>query len=728
MNLSLNSVAPPQLLNMNLGRARRLIVLCAVALVFLALLPLAPARAAGLLVADGGFGGVLEIEEHSAVVTVNGGIAVTQVTQVFRNQENRIVEALYTFPVPEGATVANFSMWIAGKEMVGEVIEKERAREIYESYKQTRRDPGLLEQVDYKTFEMRIFPIAAGAEQRVEITYYQELDFDHDRATYVYPLATTTQEADSTTRGRFALEFDVRSEVPIVELTSPSHGKDFVVVAHNETYHQASLETIGGDLDRDLVLSYEVSRPFTGLDLLTSRTPGEDGFFQLTLTAGEELEQTTAPMDYVFVLDISGSMARDGKLALSRESVGAFLEGLSAEERFDVMAFNVEQRALFGELRSAGPSALENAQSALVDLSARGGTVLRPALERAYAYKDPDRFLNVVILSDGLTEQTERAALIASIGGRPSGTRVFCVGVGNEVNRPLLSQLAEDAGGLAAFVSRGDDLAQKARAFRRKLTRPAISNLEIQVDGPDVYDLESGTGEAAKLPDLFHGAPLVLYGRYAKSGPATVTVRGDLGGERFESDVALEFPKEDDTSPEIERMWAWHRIQGLLRTADRQGSRASVRDEIVRLGEGFSIVTEFTSFLVLENDAEYERWKIERRNALRFERDSRKIDRLRAELERLRAKNEQTLASLGDMNQDEAKAAERKAAAEAQPQATRTPAASPAGSEGPRRRSRAQSRDLFPGGGGGGGALDWPSALLALLLVGFALYASRTLR
>ncbi|MGZ8938859.1 MAG: VIT domain-containing protein [Limisphaerales bacterium] len=78
------------------------------------------------------------------------------------------MEALYTFPVPKGASVANFSIWINGKEMVGEVLEKKRAREIYESYKQTCRDPGLLEEVDYKTFQMRIFPIQPLAEQRVQ--------------------------------------------------------------------------------------------------------------------------------------------------------------------------------------------------------------------------------------------------------------------------------------------------------------------------------------------------------------------------------------------------------------------------------------------------------------------------------------------------------------------------------------------------------------------------------
>ncbi|MGC3971684.1 MAG: VIT domain-containing protein [Pirellulales bacterium] len=117
----------------------------------------ADARAAGMLVADGGFGGVLEIKEHAARVTINNGIAVTEVDQTFVNTEKRIVEALYIFPVPKGASVSNFTMMINGREMIGEVVEKERARKIYDSYKQQRRDPGLLEQVDYKTFELAFF-------------------------------------------------------------------------------------------------------------------------------------------------------------------------------------------------------------------------------------------------------------------------------------------------------------------------------------------------------------------------------------------------------------------------------------------------------------------------------------------------------------------------------------------------------------------------------------------
>src|SRR5438876_7039559 len=208
-----------------------------------------PARAAGLLVADGGLGGVLQIKEHEVHVTLNNGIAVTKVTQVFHNTERRPVEALYTFPVPKGASVANFSMWINGKEMVGEVDEKQRAREIYNSYKQSRRDPGLLEQTDFRTFDMRIFPIGPEADQKVELTYYQELDFDHDWASYVYPLATATRkDVDTRATGRFAFALDVKSAVPITALDSPSHGEAFVVAKHSDSYYQSSLESRVGSL------------------------------------------------------------------------------------------------------------------------------------------------------------------------------------------------------------------------------------------------------------------------------------------------------------------------------------------------------------------------------------------------------------------------------------------------------------------------------------------------
>lgn len=686
------------------------------------------ANAAGLLIADGGLGGVLEIKEQNVHVMINNGIAVTEVDQVFVNTEKRVVEALYTFPVPKGASVSNFSMWIGGKEMIGEVVEKERARQIYDSYKQQKRDPGLLEQVDYKRFEMRIFPIPAGAEQRVKLTYYQELDTDHDWATYVYPLATLSRPGiDERTKGHFAVTLDIKNEVPIVALESPSH-KDRVVVAKNgDNYWRASLETPAGSLNQDVVVAFHCERPTTGMSVITSKAEGQPGVLQLSLTAGKELEESIKGMDYVFVLDVSGSMAFDSKLPLSRQSMRSFIEALGPEDNFEVITFNIAPNTLFNQTRPANPENLKQATAFLDSQKAVGGTVLRPALETAYRYQNPDRTLNVVILSDGMTEQAEQTQLVQLIQKRPAGSRVFCVGVGNEVNRPLLAQLADQAGGLAAFISQGDDFGRQAQAFRRKLMRPAISNVKVAFEGGNVYDVQP-----KELPNLYHGMPLRIYGRYQQAGATNVTITGDVQGQPFQQSIKIDLPARNDSNPEIERMWAWKQVDQLLATARERGSVDSVREEVVKLCEEFSITSEYASFIVLENDAEYQRWKIERKNVQRLGRDRAAQESVRQQLETLR---QQALSKLGPSSN-----AARDSVASSlptSPQSAEKPTIvqsipSNLPNQGPVTVDRPHpSFDLrLPGAsGGGGGAIDPISAAIGLgLAAASAVAAKKRLR
>jgi Ca-activated chloride channel family protein len=685
-----------------LGRIRYLTIFGFIILFIVATFATAPkSHAAGLLIAEGGFGGVLEIIEHDVSVTINNGIAVTEITQVF--------EALYTFPVPKGASVSNFSMWINGQEMIGEVLEKERAREIYNSYKQRKRDPGLLEQTDYKTFEMRIFPIGAGAEQRVQIAYYQELDFDNDWTTFVYPLSTVTRPTiDSRVQGRFSASLDIKSAIPIVAMESPSHKQDFLVVKHSDNYYEASLESRDGDLARDLVLAFQVSRPQTGLDLIASKEKGEDGYFSLTLTAGEELEKDETGSDYVFILDISGSMQNEAKLETSTNSVDAFINALSPEDRFEVITFNKQVNTLFNGLQNADAASLEQAEIFLDSQEARGGTHLKPALTTAYKYGNPDRALNAVILSDGMTEQAERQQLISLIGSRPANIRVFCIGVGNEVNRPLLKQISEDAGGLAAFISQGDDFKRQAKAFRRKLMHPVAVDLAISFGGLEVYGLVP-----EKLPNLYHGVPVRLYGRYKRSGDAEVFFKGTVNGRPIKTTASLEFPAIDESNPEIERMWAWQRVQKLQEEIDMNGSKNAV-DELIQLGETYSIASEYTSFLVLENNQEYKRWKIEQRNAERMKRDRRAQNQRQKMLEKIR---NQVMVDLGPVENGQqlqlASARQTKQQIDRR-QASNNSVNQPASVN---RTNNPQRRVNLPSFGGGG-ALDPYSALFALALAG----------
>lgn len=663
----------------------------------------------GVLVAQGGLGGLLDIVAHTVRVTVHDGVAVTHVDQVFLNTEDRVVEALYLFPVPRGASVANFSMWINGKEMVGEVVEKQRARQIYDSYKRQQRDPGLLEQTDFKTFEMRIFPIPARAQQRVALTYYQELDFDNDQATYVYPLATSPRPGlVERVKGKFAITFEVLSDAPIAAFESPSHRDAFVVARHSPKYYEASLEATGGDLSRDVVLTYRVEQPSTDIGILASRPDGEDGYFALTLTAGDELEQPEQGTDYVFLLDVSGSMADDGKLSLSRRSIDAFVEALEPADRFEVMTFSVKPSKLFAELAAATPDARQRASRFLASQEARGGTRLRPAMAEAYRYGDPDRVLNVVVLSDGMTEQVERQELMELIRARPGHSRVFCIGVGNDVERPLLQRVADSAGGFAAFVSQQDDFTRQAAAFRRKVARPAASNVKLLFAGADVYDVEP-----QQLPDLFHGMPLRVYGRFKQGGTGKVTLAATVNGRDFQRDFDLELPKNEGGDPRVERMWAWHRIERLRHL------EPAPTDEIVRLGEGYSIATEWTSFLVLENDAEYKRWQIERRNQLRFERDQRVDAALRQQLASMRDKAVQGLGPEGAADEQT-----RQAATPSGSQPQQQPA-TPSGWQPQPAGQRAEPVRRQRGGGGGIGAFDPLTAAIAGALALLALISLR---
>lgn len=515
---------------------------------------------------------------------------------------------------------------------------------------------------------------------------------------YVYPLSTRTDgEVDERVQGTFALNMRVKSEVPIAAMESPSHGDDFMFARHNESFAECSMELSEGMLSDDIVLAYHTSRPHTGVDVLTSATEREDGYFYLTLTPGEELVGAGQNMDYLFVLDISGSMANAGKLNASTKSVLAFIEKLPAGSRFDVMTFNVDPRPLFGELRELTDETRSNAKFFVDNARARGGTVLQSALRAAYNYADPngDRLLNLVILSDGLTEPEDQQVLLDTSRDRPENTRIFCIGVGTDVNRPVLAQLAEDAGGLAAFVSCNDDFERQAESFRRKLTHPVATDVRIAVEGIETYDVLS-----TLLPNLYHGTPMRVYGRYRGAGEADVVVRGFVEGQAFEQRIPFVFPSKDDDNPEIERMWASRAIDAILESS-RSGGGRTLSDadvgEIVRLGEAYSIVSEYTSFLVLENEAEYQRWKIERRNALRENRDRRAQEKFTQELQAMR---EAASSNVGPGRQKLARNFEEPEPSTEKRSQSSTPRPVP-------ERSTSRDISITPSGGSrGGGAFD----------------------
>lgn len=550
-------------------------------------------------------GAPLSITSQEVEVRIGNGIAVTTITQVFHNATRNQLEATYSFPVPKDASLSSFSMWIHGKEVIGEVLEKKEARRIYDSITQRRRDPGLLEQNSHKLFTARVFPVPPEGDQRIQIAYYQPVEYDGGFCTYTYPLKIRTREFSNVT-GTLTINVHVDSETPIIGARSPSH-KDQVVMRRDDERHVlASFERRRGSLNRDFVLIYELAKERSGVKVVPFRDGREDGYFMLTLTPGERLERLKEPSHTIIILDISGSM-EGAKLSTAREAAVAILDQLPEEDTVQIVSFNVGARSWPAEAAAVSEETRREAVAHLDRLRSAGGTDVLEGLRHAAGLLDPNRPNVVVLLSDGVSNSADEAMREARRLFPASQARVFALGIGNEINRGLLALLARDTGGWTDFMSIDGDVEHRARLLARKIVHRSISDVTITVEGVEVYDLHP-----RQLPHLFAGSQLTIFGRYSGSGEATVLVSGNVMDRRITLPVKIRFEKRATDYPEIRRSWALKAVEDALEDRDMNKDRAIER--IVALGVEHSIVTPYTSMLVLESEAQYGQFGIERRN------------------------------------------------------------------------------------------------------------------
>src|SRR2546423_5468986 len=148
------------------------------------------ARAAELLIPTEKKLPPLAMLNHEVSIQIEDQVAVTRVEQTFRNHTDRPLEATYIFPVPKGASVRKFSMWVNGKEVPGELVEADKARKIYTDIVQRTLDPGLLEYMDHNLLKLRVFPVPPRGDQKIALRYTSVAPAENGLVEYVYPLRT----------------------------------------------------------------------------------------------------------------------------------------------------------------------------------------------------------------------------------------------------------------------------------------------------------------------------------------------------------------------------------------------------------------------------------------------------------------------------------------------------------------------------------------------------------
>ncbi len=561
---------------------------------------MSPAGADGIIIVDPPPGvdvrldQSLAIKYHHVDIQIKDQVATTRVDQVFVNDNPWTAEGTYIFPLPQGAAVSDFVMWVDGKAVHGEILEADEARTIYDDVVRRMKDPALLEYVGRKALKASVFPIPPGEERKIELEYSQILPVENGLVHYIYPLST--ERFSSRPLEDLVVRAQIESREPLKAVYSSRHE---VSIDREDDYHALlGLEQSDVLPDRDFELFYTISSEKIGLNLLSFKEEGQDGFFLLLAAPDVKVnEEEIVVKDIILVLDTSGSMQGE-KMDQAKEAARYVLDHLNPLDRFAIVSFATTTRSFSPSLEPAAQA--DKGKDFLDRLEAMGSTDINRAMIEAVGLAEEVRPTTLIFLTDGLPTEgvTVTGAILDNVAREsPDNVRIFSFGVGDDVDTDLLDQISLDHGGASTYVRPGEEIDEEVSAFYRKVKIPVLSDLSL-----DWGDIIVDQVYPQRIPDLFAGSQLILLGRYREGGPAKITLKGMVNQEeRSYTYEDLSFRKEggDDFIP---RLWATRAVGYYLTQIRLYGEKQEWIDSIVSLSTRYGIITPYTSFLVQEKD------------------------------------------------------------------------------------------------------------------------------
>ncbi|MFC1852328.1 VIT domain-containing protein [candidate division CSSED10-310 bacterium] len=541
----------------------------------------------------------LDVLYHHVQVTIKGQTATTNIDQVFYNPTSRQLEGYYMFPIPVGAVLQEFTMSINGRQVSAELLDAKKARSLYEEIVRKLKDPALLEYSYQGLFKVRIFPIEPHSKKRVTLSYKEMLTLDYGTYTYLYPL--NTEKFSAKQLKEVSVNVEIIAPDELKNIYCPTHEVD--VVRKGARQARVSYEEQNVKPDRDFKLYFNTSSSPVGLSLLTYQTGREDGYFCLSATpAYDQGETDVNEKDITFVLDVSGSMAGD-KLKQAKKAVIYCIENLNVGDRFEVIRFSTEAYALFRELVSASEANRDQAREFVNTLRPVGGTAIEDALQLALSSPvQRERPHMIIFITDGKPTigETNEDRLLAKIEkANISRTRIFTFGIGHEINTHLLDKITELSKATRTYIAPTEDIEIKISNFYDKVQSPVLTDIALnfgrQINVYQTYPQQ--------LPDLFRGSNITIFGRYKGQGETKIVLSGMARGKGKEFLLAANFEQKDTQHDFIPPLWAARRIGHLLDLIRLHGQNKELVDEITVLARTFGIVTPYTSYLIMEDEA-----------------------------------------------------------------------------------------------------------------------------
>lgn len=559
--------------------------------------------------------------KHTDVrASVSGYIGMVEVTQQFHNPYDSKIEAVYVFPLPHNAAVNEFVMEIGERRIRGIIRDREEATQLYESAKRQGYVASLLTEERPNIFTQSVANIEPGKAIGVNIKYFHTLAYVDGWYEFVFPMVvgprfnppglrdgigTVARGASGVSGQRtevsylkpgertghnLSLRLEVNAGVPIEEFECRTHAVTDEISSRERL--TVVLDPSDGVPNRDFVLRYRVAGGRIKSSLLTHQDE-RGGYFTLMVFPPSEVGTLTRqPVELVFVLDCSGSMY-GRPLAQAKAAIEHGLGLLQPGDSFQLINFSVRASQLGAKPLEANPANVRRGLAYLGALNSEGGTMMIEGIKAALDFPhDPERLRFVCFLTDGYIGN--EAEILGEIHKRLGASRIFSFGVGSAVNRYLLDHMAKLGRGAVAYLSHEDDAAQVMDQFFARISRPALTDIELDWGGMRVTEVFP-----RHVPDLFVGRPVILTGRCAADRGSTVRVSGMVGGHRVQFTVPAmsDNPVSHKGLPSV---WARMKIADLS-DESTHSPHPGIFDEIKRVALDYGLMSPFTAFVAVDS-------------------------------------------------------------------------------------------------------------------------------
>ncbi|SCK06034.1 Ca-activated chloride channel family protein [Variovorax sp. HW608] len=549
-------------------------------------------------------------------VKISGVIADVTVTQTYRNEGKRPIEARYVFPGSTKAAVSGLNVRLADRLVTAQIREKEQARIEYDSAKKEGKTAALLEQHLPNVFQMNVANILPGDDVKVELRYTELLVPQGGNYQFVFPtvvgprynspqsenaqarwVAQPVLRAGIEPNTRFQLKVALDTPMGIKEVRSLTHEID-VQRRDGDEHADITLARGSGPADnRDFVLDYRLAgeRIESGLMLYEghgSQGESAENFFLAMVEPPKSVPANViSPRDYIFVVDISGSM-HGFPLDTAKATLERLIGGLRPSDSFNLLLFSGSNRMLSPHSVPATRANIEQALATLRNYGGSGSTELIPALKRAYAEpKADDVSRTIVVVTDGyVTVEREAFELVRK---NLSKANLFAFGIGSSVNRHLMEGLARAGMGEPFIVTDPVQAPEQAARFRRMIESPVLTSVKARFEGLDVYDVEP-----MALPDVLGERPVIVFGKWRGEPQGRVIIEGRSANGPYRQELKVDPDARRDAAA-LRSLWARHRIASLGDQEALEGGD-DYRKRITELGLRYSLLTQYTSFIAVD--------------------------------------------------------------------------------------------------------------------------------